>query len=135
MKLSAVRDIEQKIEVARNQLESLRTAATSITSKIDGLPRAKAQSSKTERFAALIVDAENRLAELSDEYTDVSFALADEINRRVHGKASEVLFQRYCMCKSFSDIAAELNYSKPRIFQLHKQGKLEYERTETDDKD
>lgn len=131
MKLTAVRDMEREIEMTRGYLESLRTAAESITSKIDGLPRAKAQSSKTERFATLIVDVENRLAELCNEYAAVSFALADEINRRVHGKASEVLFWRYCMCKSFSDIAAELNCSKPRIFQLHKQGKLEYERTET----
>lgn len=134
MKLSAVREIVREIEMTRNQLESLRTAATNITTKIDGLPRAKERSSKTETFATLITDAENRLAELCNEYADAAFKLADEITRRVHGKASEVLFWRYCMCKSFSDISAELSYSEPRIFQLHRQGKLEYERTETDDK-
>lgn len=134
MKLSAVQDLERKIEITRSQLETLRTVATNITSKLGGLPRAKAQTSKVEAVAVRIVDVENQLAELCDELADKSFLLADEIYRRVKGVACTVLFERYVMCKTFAQIATDMNYSEASIYYFHRRGKKEYERTDLNDK-
>ena len=135
MKLLAVMDMEQEIKFIRNKLVLLRQMATSITPIIDGLPRKSSVSSKIEKATVQIVDAERRLAELADEYAATTIELSEKIYQRVQGgKMREILFQRYVLCKSFDEIAADMNYDTTHIYRLHKRGKQEYERTDTDDK-
>lgn len=134
MKITIVRDIEKEMVLTREKIESLRTAATNITPTIDGLPRAKASASKIEKATVQIVDAQRRLAELAAEYVTATIELAEEIYRRVKGVASEVLIQRYILGRSFAEIAADMNYDTSNIYRLHKHGKREFERADTDDK-
>lgn len=135
MKLSAVMELEQEIKFTRNRLLLLRQMATNITPIIDGLPRKSSVSSKIENAAVQIVDAQRRLDELADEYATTTIELSEKIYQRVKGgKMREILFQRYVLCKSFAEIAADMNYDTTHIYRLHKRGKQEYERTDTDDK-
>ena len=135
MKLSAVQDLKREIEHVKQQLESLRTAATVITPTLDGLPRSKATTSQVERFATRIVDVEQKLSVLAAECADASIELVNEIYNRVgDGAECAVLILRYVSCKTFAEIAASLSCSKSAVFRLHLRGKQEFERTEIDDK-
>ena len=123
MKLSAVQDLKREIEHVKQQLESLRTAATVITPTLDGLPRSKATTSQVERFATRIVDVEQKLSVLAAECADASIELVNEIYNRVgDGSECAVLILRYVSCMNFQEIWRTLETSDARIFYLHRIG-------------
>lgn len=122
MKLTVVMDLQKRIAAAERRLKSLREMETSITSRLDGLPRAKAHTSKVEELATRIADTEKNLAEFYAEIDEKASELAEEIFRRVDGMSCTVLFKRYVMCKTFAQIATETNYTEPNIYYWHRQG-------------
>lgn len=134
VRLSTVQELKAEIEQEQSRLESLRAAATTITRQLDGLPRQTSQSSRVEELTVKIVDSERRLNELADEYAAASIQLLDEIHSRIKSSAScSVLFERYCLCKPFAEIATSLNYTESSVYQFHRRGKREFERIDEDD--
>lgn len=122
MELLTVRTLKEKIEVAKLKLLALRENAQSITAKLDGLPRSQSLTSKVEKFAAQIVDAENELSRLVIEFAERSEELTTLIKQRVKGNAAIVLYRRYILCETFKEIATAMNYSEHNIYHLHRQG-------------
>ncbi len=122
MELLTVRTLKEKIEVAKLKLLALRENAQSITAKLDGLPRSQSLTSKVEKFAAQIVDAENELSRLVIEFAESSEELTTLIKQRVKGNAAIVLYRRYILCETFKEIATAMNYSEHNIYHLHRQG-------------
>ena len=127
MKLSTVFELEEKICATRDELANLKALATATTTRLDGLPRAKAVTSRVENYAVKILDCERRLANLREDSAIAQIDLAFAIFKRVTGKAGEVLYQRYILCKSFAEIADSLNCSKSSVYYLHGQGCREYD--------
>lgn len=122
MKLDEVIKMRGEIAACERRLESLREMQTAMTSRLDGLPKAKAHVSRVEKVATQIVDTERCLAELNREVDEKASELAEEIFRRVEGMSCAVLFKRYVMCKTFAQIASETNYSEPNIYYWHRKG-------------
>lgn len=122
MKLSTVFELDEKINVIQTELERLRGLMTANTSRLDGLPRPKSFSSRTESLAIKITDCERELAALVEESACAQIDLSLEIFERVKGNAGEVIYQRYIQRKTFKEISAAMNYSVARIFQLHRDG-------------
>lgn len=135
MRLSTVQELKAEIEQEQSRLESLRASSTIITTRLDGLPRPTSQSSRVEGLAVAVIDSERRISELADEYAAASIQLLDEIYSRIKNSAARaVLFERYVLCKQFAEIATELGYSEANVYRLHRRGKIEFERTDSDDK-
>ncbi|MBR0288638.1 MAG: hypothetical protein IJQ82_06625 [Selenomonadaceae bacterium] len=122
MKLDEVIKLRGEIAACERRLESLREFETAMTSRLDGLPKATARVSKVEKLALQIVESESCLAQLYAEVDEKARELAEEIFRRVDGMSCTVLFKRYVMCKTFAQIASEMNYSEPNIYYWHRQG-------------
>ena len=122
MDLQAVMTLKTKIEGAEQRLLALRENARAITVKLDGLPRNKNVTSRVEKFATEIVDAENELATLMIELVETTETLTRLIQQRVEGKAAIVLIRRYAMCETFKEIAANLHYTSANVYYLHRQG-------------
>lgn len=122
MKLDEVIKMRGEIAACERRLESLREMQTAMTSRLDGLPKAKAHVSRVEQVATQIVESESRLAQLYAEVDEKASELAEEIFQRVEGMSCTVLFKRYVMCKTFAQIATETNYTEPNIYYWHRQG-------------
>ena len=135
MRLSAVKELKAEIESLRVHIKTLRLSANNITSRLDGLPSSKATTSRVESLAVKITDCERRLAELQIELVDKAVELSEEICRRDLGASGEVLIMHYIGGVTFAEIASALSYSRSYVFRLHKRGKLEFERSNDDDKD
>lgn len=121
MDLQSVRRLKEKIDDRREQIETLKTATLGVY-RLDGLPRAKAQASPTEKVAAAIVDAESELDALIAELDAVAATLAKEILARVGGLRGRVLILRYVACMKFCEVADALKLSQARIYALHSEG-------------
>lgn len=127
MKLTSVMELEEKISSTRDELESLRAKASApSTSKLDGQPHAKATASRVETLTVKIVDTERRLVDLREEYAIALIDLAEEIYRRVTGKAATVLFERYVDGKSIPEIAISMDLTASRVRQLKSDGKKQF---------
>lgn len=123
MKLTDVSVLYQKITSTQAALAFLYTKSKSAhTSHLDGLPHGTKNESRTESLATKIVDTERELENLRDEYAAASFQLVSEINQRVSGKASTVLFLHYIMFEPFTEIAAEMKISPSHVSKLHRHG-------------
>ncbi|MBQ3441614.1 MAG: hypothetical protein IJG33_00060, partial [Selenomonadaceae bacterium] len=90
MKLDEVIKMRGEIAACERRLESLREMQTAMTSRLDGLPRAKAHTSKVEELATRIADTEKNLAEFYAEIDEKVSKLAEEIFRRVDGMSCTV---------------------------------------------
>lgn len=130
MKLTSVMELEEKISSTRDELESLRAKASApSTSKLDGQPHAKTTASRVETLTVKIVDMERRLADLREEYAIALIDLAEEINRRVNGRAAQVLFERYVDMKSIPEIASAMGLTASRVRQLKSDGLKAFEQS------
>lgn len=123
MKVTRVMELEEIISSTRDELESLRAKATApSTSKLDGQPHAAQMASRVETLTVKIVDTERRLADLREEYAIAQLYLAEEIYRRVNGRAATILFERYVGGKSIPEIAKMMTLSASRVRQLKSEG-------------
>lgn len=130
MKVTRVMELEEIISSTRDELESLRAKATApSTSKLDGQPHAKATASSVEVLSVKIVDTERRLVDLREEYAIAQLDLAEEIYRRVNGRAAQILFERYVGGKSIPEIAKMMDLTASRVRQLKSDGLKAFEQS------
>lgn len=132
MELEVVTDIRRELEHERRRLKSLKSAATDITRRLDGLPHAKTQSSRVETLVTEICAAEERITALELKLVEAAQDLTIEILSRVAGTDGEVLVRRYVTCEPFEAIAAAMGYSASRVYFLHRRGKDRYTRAKAD---
>ena len=127
MKLSTVMELAEKIRAAQAELERLKSLATATTTRLDGLPKAKSITSRVESLTAKIVDCERELNNLVEESACAQIDLTLEISDKVKDAASDVLYQRYILCKPFAEIAAAMHFSERQIYYLHRRGRRAFE--------
>lgn len=131
MKLSTVFELEEKISAARDELATLKSLATAITPRLDGLPKVQSSTSRVENLAVKILDCERRLDGLVEESLCAKIDLTIEITKRVHGTAGKVLYKRYVECKLFKVIIAEMKYySDASIYHFHRVGVKKFNASE-----
>ena len=88
MELDIVLKLQERLSKALEELAEMQAKAISVsTSRLDGLPRATALTSRTENFIVTLADAERRICDLRIEIELKRLALGFEIIERVKGKA------------------------------------------------
>ena len=131
MKLESVMEIELRIYERKAEIESLRSSMSA--SRLDGLPRGRAMSSRIEMTVIKIEAAERELAAMAAEYQAESARLSHEIMLRVwprNQKAGDVLFQRFLLGRSITEIAAEMKCSPSYVSRLTTAGRKIFEENE-----
>ena len=127
MKLDAVNQIRRDLEVAEEKLNSLRECAQLPIPKLDGLPKAKPQSSPVERIAQKIFEAETAVKDLRLKLSETSLELTEEIYRRVTARqARHVLIRRYVQNQSWREIQSQMFLSESSVFNWHRQARKEF---------
>ena len=119
--LSVCQELKRRIDREKERLQMLREMAEAITIELDGLPRGdQYASSRVERIAAAIVDAENLIFQLVRIKAECTLELNEALGAAgVEGAARQVLLYRYGLCMPFNEIARRLNFKTRRIFQIH----------------
>ena len=124
MELDIVLKLQERLSKALEELAEMQAKAISVsTSRLDGLPRATALTSRTENFVMTLADAERRICDLRIEIELKRLALGFEIVERVKGKAQEVLLLHYVEGEPFRKIAAQLKVTSSCVSRWHVRGK------------
>lgn len=131
MKIESVMEIESRIHERKAEIESLRSSMSA--SRLDGLPRGRATTSRVEMTAIKIEAAERELAAMVAEYQAESARLSHEILSRVwprNRKAGDVLFQRFLLGKSITEISTEMKCTPSHVSHLTTAGRKILEENE-----
>ena len=119
--LAVCQGLKRRIDMEKERLQMLREMADAITIELDGLPRGdQYASSRVERIAAAIIDAENLIFQLVRIKAECTLELNEALGATgVEGAARQVLLYRYGLCMPFNEIARRLGYHVRRIFKIH----------------
>jgi hypothetical protein len=77
---------------------------------------------------AKIVDMENKIDSLIDEYVDKKNLIVSQIDSIENETYYEILFSRYIAKKNFEKIADEMSYSWRQIIRLHGRALQDFEK-------
>lgn len=120
--------LDKKIDANLEMLAIQRSKLTRVTSKLD---ENKVQSSGGVNFddtLASIIDLESEITKEIDAYINLRAKISSEINSMSDNTLSLILFKRYVLNKTLSEIAKELNYSYDHVRHLHGQALMEFRR-------
>ena len=121
--LNSVNAIRAKIENEKTKLDSLRTCQSGLVAMIDGLPKAKSQSSSTENLTMKILEAEARIGKLIEELELAMINLHAKICCELKVEREQrVMSLVYVAGFNFVQAASHMNYTKDYISKLHKSG-------------
>lgn len=95
-----------------------------ITQELDGLPNEQGyKRSSVEELISQKIDCENNINELKFIRAKKAAELVKVLDDSIFdGDQKNVIIERYCFSKGFSQIAKELNFSEGHTFYLHKKG-------------
>ena len=77
---------------------------------------------------AKIIEIENKIDSLVDEYVDKKQIIVSQIDQMENEVYYEILFARYVGKKTFEKIADEMSYSWRQIIRLHGRALQEFEK-------
>lgn len=114
--LSQARSIQILIEAMSEQLAFLKETAKYITPCLSSMPKLSCSINKTEDSYIRVIEKEEQIKAL--------YRKLDEINKTICSVIDPVrqaiLIKRYLSNKSWNAISEETTYSKPRIYELHR---------------
>ena len=120
--------LDKKIDANLEMLAIEKSKLTRVTSKLD---ENKVQSSGGVNFdetLASVIDLETKITKEIDAYINLKAKISSEINSMSDNTLSLILFKRYVLNKTLSEIAKELNYSYDHVRHLHGQALMEFRR-------
>lgn len=120
--------LDKKIDANLEMLAIEKSKLTRVTSKLD---ENKVQSSGGINFdetLASVIDLETKITKEIDAYINLKAKISSEINSMSDNTLSLILFKRYVLNKTLSEIAKELNYSYDHVRHLHGQALMEFRR-------
>ena len=121
--LNSAKMIWEEISREQSKLEALKISATSLNFAMDDVKvQSTAQTSKTEKFALLILEAERRIDELRLKLVDVSATLANKISATYADNPliSSVLIRHCCGGLTFAAIAQQLHFTVDYVRKIFK---------------
>lgn len=110
-------------EIRRNEarIENLRSACTSTTAQVSDMPRASSPNNhQMEELLARIMDLENDVATSKAEIERLRQEMLLHLNEWVEPEQAVLLTRRYADMLSWEDISDELNCTKRRVYQIHR---------------
>lgn len=121
--LNRVRALREQLAAEIRRLETLRLSASNLYRQLDGLPRSTPLTSPTEKIASAIVDAEQKISELTAEVDAAATELSAEIYSTIcNTLIASVLVMNFCAGVSTGEIARRLNYTRNYIWKLKRRG-------------
>ena len=84
-----------------------------------------------ERQIARIIDLENEIDSLIDDYVDLKHKIIGEIHNMKKPDHIRILYKRYVENKRLEQIAVEMNYTYQYVRELHGYALQEFETTYT----
>lgn len=120
--------LDKKIDANLEMLAIQKSKLTRVTSKLD---ENKVQSSEGVNFdetLASVIDLETKITKEIDAYINLKAKISSEINAMSDNTLSLILYKRYVLNKTLSEIAKELNYSYDHVRHLHGQALMEFRR-------
>lgn len=127
--LKQIERADTMIDGKLSELYRLRCLATSVTVPTD---REAVQSSgvsdKVGNIVAKIVDLENEIDEMIDEYIDVRNKCIGVIERLSIPLQYKIIHMHYVQYKSYAQIEEELNYSHAWVMECRKEALSNIER-------
>ena len=121
--LNSCRLLRKQLDSEIARLEALRLSANSLCRQLDGLPRSTPLTSTPERLAAAIVDAEQKISELTAALDESTTQLAAAIYATISDNLiASVLVMNFCAGVSTGEIARRLNYTRNYIWKLKRRG-------------
>lgn len=120
--------LDKKIDANLEMLAIQKSKLTRVTNKLD---ENKVQSSGGVNFdetLASVIDLETKITKEIDAYINLKAKISSEINAMRDNTLSLILFKRYVLNKTLSEIAKELNYSYDHVRHLHGQALMEFRR-------
>ena len=138
--LNIVRELKKQIRDEEQKIQALRDCAETITQKysretltnsqypktkksyttLDTSPTGGVGTSKVENFSVMIIDSENKVAELLKRIDDEAKMLVYKIQHSFTDSIEQtILLYRYVLCKPFYEISKILHYSNGYIRNAH----------------
>lgn len=119
--LNEVRDLRAELNRELDRQRSLEGTINSLIPSLDGLPRSRSFTSRTEKFATLLVDTSEIIRDLNERILTATVTLAEKIFMTdLSNIERDILILRYVKCLSFKRVASEINLSIDYIFRLHR---------------
>jgi len=119
--LNAARELKKLIQDREQRLIGLRASAQNLVPANDGQPRSQTPSSRVEKLAIKILDADEKLNCLRRQFDEAAAQIALEIyNADLTAQEQAVLIARYVDCVTFRAIQFRLHLSDAHVFYLHR---------------
>ncbi len=121
--------IKCKLDCELEQIQNLKDLATRITPVISGTPSvSNSCQSKLESAIVNLQEQSNVLGEDVVKYLEIRAEIADTIKAVVDDNERLILEYRYLTFRTWRKIAAAMNVSLPRVYQLHEKALQSFEK-------
>lgn len=110
--------LDSRINAKCEQLERLRELSTKVSAE-QGNGARSGVSDRVGSIVAKICDAEAEINEMIDELLDLRVEIEHTIAAVPDETLRQLLELRYINCKTFEQIAVEINYSYMHVCRLH----------------
>ena len=81
-----------------------------------------------ERQIEKIIDLENEIDRLIDEYTDLKHKVIGQLHDLNSAEQIKILYKRYVLSERFEQIAVDLDFSIRNVYKIHGQGLQEFQK-------
>ena len=118
--LSQAYRVDRMITSKLQQVQSLRELATRATSTLSDTPAGGSRNNhRMEDIISKMIDLENEINGDIDRLVDLKHGIVAAI-KSVPDPDHQVLLElRYLCFRSWGEVAADMRYSKQRVFQIH----------------
>lgn len=127
--LGQIKRLNMMINNKLLEIEQLRTMATSITAPTDKENvKSSGEQDQLGKAVAKIVDMENDINDLIDEYVAKKCLIISQIDKIEDDRYYNILASVYIHGWSFVKVADSMNYSEKQVKRLHIDALNEFER-------
>ena len=122
--------LDQMIVSKLEQLETLKSLATKVTSSFAGekISGGNIEKSKMESTIVKVIDLENEINTDFNRLVDLKKEIQDTINRMEDFNYQLLLEMRYLNKKNWEEIAQQLKYNNRTVFKVHGRALKQFER-------
>lgn len=127
--LNQIKNCDIRINQKLVELQQLRSMATSITAPIGGdMVQTSGSGDKVGHIVAKIIDTENEINRMIDEYLDMKNACIRTIEKLTNPLQYIVIHKHYVEGKTLYQISDEEGYSYQYIIEIHNSALNEIEK-------
>lgn len=122
--LKRIRLLDCKINSYMAEVQALRDMLTSITAPVNDNPGSGSSGNQDKLGSAVakIVDLENDINNLIDEFVDRKREVSKILSGIENADQLQVLHSRYVLYKTFEQIACDMNYTYRNVCYIHGKG-------------